>query len=90
MALTKVDCICPICKKALAPEENAIYITKVNLTSNGRTSAGDGGMSFGGVFRKTPKDKLRIRYLGSSKPRVCVHEECYAQKIETILFGKKK
>ena len=89
MALAKVPCVCQICNKPLTPEENAIYITKVNLTANGRTSSGDGGMSFGGVYRPTPKDKLRIRYLGSSKPRVCVHEECYAQKIEKILFGKK-
>lgn len=88
MALTKVPCICPICEQPLTPEENAIYITKVNLTSCGRTSAAD-GMSWGGMYRSTPKDKLRIKHLGSSKPRVCVHEECYAQKIEKVLFGKK-
>lgn len=88
MALAKVPSVCPICNKPLTPEENAIYIVKVNLTSCGRTSPAD-GMSWGGMYRPTPKDKLRIKYLGSSKPRVCVHEECYAHKIEKILFGKK-
>lgn len=90
MALTKVDEIYPICKKPLVAEENAIYITKVNLTGNSRTAAGDGGMSFGGAYRKTPKGKLRIKHLGSCKPRCCVHEACFAAKIESILFGKKK
>lgn len=89
MALTKVDDICPICNKELE-EGTAVYITKVNLTKNGRTGAGDGGMSYGGTYRPTPDGKLRIKYLGSSKPRVCVHETCYEQKLQSVLFKKKK
>jgi hypothetical protein len=88
MALVKVDDICPLCKKKLA-EGHAIYITKVNLTSDGRTGPGDGGMSFGGTYKATPKGKLRIKYLGSSKPRVCIHQECFDKKIAAILGGEK-
>ena len=61
-----------------------------NLTDNGRTGRGDGGMSFGGTYRPTPKGKLRIQYLGSSKPRVCIHQECYEQKVHAAIFGKVK
>ena len=89
MALAKVDNVCPICKKEIEPG-HAIYITKVSLTDDGRTGPGDGGMSWGGSWRAVPKGKLRIKYLGSSKPRVCMHEECYKDKIEKILFGAKK
>lgn len=87
MALTKVSDVCPICEKQIEPGAG-IYITKVNLTDNGRTGAGDGGMSFGGSWKPTPKGKLRIQHLGSCRPRVCLHEECYVRKIEPILFPK--
>jgi len=89
MAITKVDNVCPLCNKEIEPGP-AIYITKVNLTDNGRTGPGDGGMSFGGTYKPTPEGKLRIQHLGSSKPRVCVHQGCYEAKIDAILFGKKK
>jgi len=89
MASTKVDNFCPICKKEIQPGLT-IYITKVNLTDNGRTGSGDGGIPFGGIYKPTPEGKLRIKYLGNSTPRVCVHQECYESKIESILFGKKK
>ena len=87
MALTKVPDVCPLCKKEIAPGR-AIYITKVNLTDNGRSGPGEGGMAFGGSYKATPQGKLRIQHLGSSNPRVCVHEECYHEKIERILFPK--
>lgn len=89
MALATVDEVCPLCNEKIEPGL-AIYITKVNLTDNGRSGPGDGGMSYGGSWRETPQGKLRIKYLGSSKPRTCVHQECYEQKIEKILFGKRK
>lgn len=89
MALATVDEICPICKEKIEPGK-AIYITKVNLTDTGRSGPGDGGMSYGGSWRATPDGRLRIQYLGSSKPRLCIHQECYEQKIEKILFGKGK
>ena len=90
MALTKVDNICPLCGKEFQPEESAIYITKVNLTTNGRTGAGDGGMAFGGSYQKTPANKRRIKHLGSCKPRCCVHDACFQEKIAPVLNGKKK
>lgn len=83
MALTKVSDVCPICKEQIEPGAG-IYITKVNLTDNGRTGAGDGGMSFGGSWRATPKGKLRIKHLGTCRPRYCLHEACYTQKIEPL------
>jgi len=75
MAQVKVDDKCYICGKKLKPGL-AIYITKVNLTSSGATRPAD-GMSFGGIFKETPKGKLRLKYLGSSNPRYCIHVECY-------------
>lgn len=88
MALTTVQNICQICGKKLE-EGPAIYITKVKLTRSGRSSPSD-GMSYGGSWRKTPKDKLRIQHLGSSKPKFCVHQECYEEKIEKLISEKKK
>ena len=89
MAMAKVDNICPICEKLIEPGI-AIYLTKVNLTDSGRSGPGDGGMYWGGAFKHTPPGKLRIQYLGSSKPRVCMHPECYEQKVAAAIFGKKK
>ena len=81
MALTKVPDVCPLCKKEIAPGR-AIYITKVNLTASDRSIPAIIGN------RDTPCGKLRIQHLGSSNPRVCVHEECYHENIERILFPK--
>jgi hypothetical protein len=85
MALTKVDNICKICGAEIVPG-SAIYITKVNLTTNGRTGP-ESGMSFGGAYRKTPDGKLRIQHLGSCKPKFCVHEDCFEKLMPA---GKKK
>lgn len=89
MALTTVQDTCQICGEKLE-EGSAIYIAKVNLTSDGRSGPGDGGMSFGGSWRRTPEGRLRIQHLGSSKPKLCVHQECFEAKIEKVLTGKKK
>lgn len=82
MAITKVDDVCPICKQKIEPGM-AIYITKVRLTDVAR----------GVNYRTTeplPDGKIRIKHLGNSNPRVCLHQGCYEDKIQAILFGKKK
>lgn len=84
MAQTRVSEICGICKKKIN-QGSAIYITKVNLVEYGRGGPGDGGMSFGGAYRKNPKGKMRIQYLGTSKPRLCLHIECYLEKIASLI-----
>ena len=75
MAQAKIEDTCYICGKKLN-EGIAIYITKVNLTTTGVT-APESGMAWGGPYKATPKGKLRIKYLGTSKPRYCIHTECY-------------
>lgn len=83
MALTKVEDKCPICNKKL-DKGPAIYITKVNLTKSGRTTPAN-GMSWGGTHKETPEGKMRIQHLGSSKIRMCLHQECYENKIEKLM-----
>lgn len=84
MAQTRVSEICGICNKKIN-QGSAIYITKVNLVEYGRSGPGDGGMSFGGAYKENPKGKMRIQYLGTSKPRLCLHIECYNEKIANLI-----
>jgi len=74
MAQKTVSDKCGICGLAL-PDGRALYIGKVNLTDDPygfrqeRRSKGLG-------LRESCK-RLRIKWMGSSTPSVCIHQECF-------------
>lgn len=74
MAATTIDEICAICKNPISPGF-AVYLTKVTLTPNSLNSL---------YGRKVPTGKLRIKLLGNSQPKTCIHVECYQQNIEGL------
>ena len=78
MAETQINDCCGICKKPLVGgDSTAIYITKVKLTE---TPA-----HYWQRLNDLPDGKLRIKHMGNSKPKVCVHISCFDSVIKPLL-----